>query len=218
MIHWYVKPRITKASTARMFGFTMHVPPTVFHPKFYFTSRFLGEYVSGMSLKGKIVLDVGCGSGLLSLVAASRGALVTSTDINRTAVETTLENATRNHLGHMIKGCESDVFTGLEKKAGQFDFILLNPPFYPEEPGNMTDRAWKSGLGHDFMVRFAGQVHDFLKPTGTVIMVLSSEAAVGDILRLFDPARFEIRPLTSRRVFFETLSIYALARKAGAPC
>lgn len=45
------------------------------------------------------VLDVGCGSGVLALVAAELGAAVTAVDIDPAAVEATTRNAEANGLG-----------------------------------------------------------------------------------------------------------------------
>jgi ribosomal protein L11 methyltransferase len=48
---------------------------------------------------GKEVLDMGCGTGILSLLAAKKGSLkITAIDIDDWAIENTLENCQRNHI------------------------------------------------------------------------------------------------------------------------
>ena len=57
--------------------------------------KALGKYLKG----GEKVLDVGCGSGILSMVALKKGAkVVTGTDIDPACVDAVRENLTRNHL------------------------------------------------------------------------------------------------------------------------
>ena len=57
--------------------------------------KALGKYLKG----GEKVLDVGCGSGILSMVALKKGAkVVTGTDIDPACVDAVRENITRNHL------------------------------------------------------------------------------------------------------------------------
>ena len=55
-------------------------------------------------LQGARVLDVGCGSGILSIAAAKLGAQsVDSVDIDPIAIEATTTNAARNGLSHVIR-------------------------------------------------------------------------------------------------------------------
>ena len=69
------------------------------------------------------VLDVGCGSGILSLLCAKLGASeVLGIDINPDAVETARRNVIRNNLVH----CVSIADTGLHEIREQFDLIAAN--------------------------------------------------------------------------------------------
>jgi predicted nicotinamide N-methyase len=56
----------------------------------------LARYVAGLELAGRTVLELGCGLGLPSLVAALRGANVLATDWAEDAVELLRRNAARN--------------------------------------------------------------------------------------------------------------------------
>lgn len=72
---------------------------------------------------GRTVLDLGCGSGVLSLVAAASGAArVVGTDIDPAAVEATLANAA-------VNGCETVVEASLTPAPlldGPFDVVVAN--------------------------------------------------------------------------------------------
>src|SRR5262245_18225975 len=106
-------------------GFDLQIFPSVFHPKYFGSSSILARFISGLTLRGKTFLEVGCGSGDEALCAAKAGAEVTAVDINPEAVRCTLENATANYLrvdarvGHLFSSV-----TGM-----RFDVIACNPPF-----------------------------------------------------------------------------------------
>src|SRR5438046_3007737 len=92
-------------------GFAMTIPPTVFHPKYFGTSRILGRYIASLDLHGKTALDMGAGSGLIALQASRAGATVTAVDVNPAAVESAMKNAQANNLS--ILAICSDLFEAL---------------------------------------------------------------------------------------------------------
>ena len=72
---------------------------------------------------GARVLDVGCGSGILSIAAARLGAReVVAVDTDPVAVEATKKNAETNALRSVIKAREGSVPTG----EGPFDVVCAN--------------------------------------------------------------------------------------------
>lgn len=75
-------------------------------------------------IKNKKVLDMGCGTGILSIMAAKLGAhAVTGIDIDEWAYKNAMENIENNHLRHIeIKIGDA----GLLEKENKFDFILAN--------------------------------------------------------------------------------------------
>ncbi len=78
--------------------------------------RFLLEEGPGFGL------DLGAGTGVLSLVAARRGARMVALDIDLQAVQVAWENALTNSLAPYIY----PVAGGLEAVKGPFDFVVAN--------------------------------------------------------------------------------------------
>lgn len=77
---------------------------------------------------GMRVLDLGCGCGLVGVLAAKlcgEGNVVLC-DIDPVAVQTAAQNAARNGVGG-VKAVVSDGFSDLDETG--FDLILSNPPY-----------------------------------------------------------------------------------------
>ena len=141
------------------------------------------------------------------MVAARQGATVVSVDDNPVAVEATQLNAARNHLN--ITAFRSNLFTAIDG-ASRFDYILWNPPFFPREPRNDSEKAWYAGDGYGALSEFARQARSFVCLDGRIILILSSQCAVEEILRFFENNGFQIVETATHRSFFENFLIYEI--------
>src|SRR5690242_9706920 len=93
VVKYLSKTRVYKYGDIRL-----EVPPQVFHPGFFFSTKLLLNYVKEFALKDKTFLEPGCGSGLISIYAAKKGATVTATDINPVAIECIRKNSLQNNV------------------------------------------------------------------------------------------------------------------------
>jgi methylase of polypeptide subunit release factors len=102
--HLFLASRRT--TVTQVLGFRLTVPPTVFHPRVFLTSKFFASYIGTLNLAGKCVAEIGTGSGILSLAAARAGAAsVVAIDINPNAARATSDNARANGLGERSMAC-----------------------------------------------------------------------------------------------------------------
>ncbi|HZK93436.1 MAG TPA: 50S ribosomal protein L11 methyltransferase [Prolixibacteraceae bacterium] len=86
------------------------------------TSLMISEILK-QDLNGKTVLDMGCGTGILSILASMRGAgKITGIDIDSWATNSTIENATYNKISNLnvIQGGADTI------PDAKFDFIYAN--------------------------------------------------------------------------------------------
>jgi ribosomal protein L11 methyltransferase len=87
------------------------------------TTRLCLELLEAGDLRGKLVADVGCGSGILSIAAVKLGAIVEAVDIEEVAVAVTKENAEMNGVSFLAipgAGIES-LFSGLPAEPGHWE-------------------------------------------------------------------------------------------------
>ena len=141
LAYYYRKPRRFRYKDVAV---TVH--PDVFPPKFTLSTQILLNFMDGMDLQGKSVLELGCGSGIVSLLAASKGAKVTATDINPIALDYLSQAATEQDLDVAIK--HSDLFEALSNTY--FDHIVINPPYYPKKVNNIKEQAWFCGSQFEY--------------------------------------------------------------------
>lgn len=130
------------------------------------------------SVRGKSVLDLGCGAGLFGIAAAKLGAReVFATDVSPAAVECTRQNALRNKA--RLSVLTGDLFDPV--RGQKFDLIVTNPPQTPAPSGARGPKfAGPDGLF--FFDTILMQALKYLEEGGQILTFLIS---------LADTKRFE---------------------------
>ena len=124
-------------------------------------------------LKGS-VLEIGCGSGIISVHLAQRGNQVTAIDINPKAVEATKFNSKNNNLE--VEVFEGDMFRPVQGR--KFGTIVCNPPYLPptdkyDDPE--LELAVEGGpSGSEFTIQLLSLAKEYLESNGSIYMILSS--------------------------------------------
>lgn len=120
----------------------------------------------------KWAIDVCCGSGLISLTLADRGARVLAIDIDPNACANTAINARINDLSHMIDVICSDLCSCLN---GKFDAIFCNPPYLPFDNSVPEAKWWFGGKGGvEISCRLIEEAKLLLVKGGSIFLVISS--------------------------------------------
>lgn len=164
----FVKFYLRKKRPFKYKGLRLMVEPGVFHPGFFFSSKVMLNFLNTLSLKGLTVLEIGSGSGILSLYCAKMGADVTACDISQTACENTKTNQELNGL--KLSVLHSDLFSSIPAQA--FDLVLVNPPYYKKTPQKESEHAWYCGEQGEYFERFFQGLNSFLHKSSSVYMVL----------------------------------------------
>ncbi|MCL5437652.1 MAG: methyltransferase [Candidatus Thermoplasmatota archaeon] len=156
---------------------------------------------------GKSLLEIGCGSGAVSILSSALGSKVLATDINPEAVALTRRNAELNSVP--LETRVSDLFTDVH---GKFDTIVFNPPYLPTEDDVEGSEQWNGGSDGFGLVRpFLERCQDYLLPGGDVYIILSSLTDIESLINEFGNMRFEVRG--SDKFQFEIIYCYRITGK-----
>jgi release factor glutamine methyltransferase len=191
---YWIHRRAQKSVVTRMLGLELEILPGVFHPKYFGSSAILAKFVSSLPLERKSFLEIGCGSGVVSICAARAGALVTAADINPAAVRCTKANAAKN--GVRVEAFESDLFSALA--ASRYDLIAWNPPFLPGVPQSTADAAFYGGPRFEVIRRFVSEVREHIQSNASIYTILSTDIDITEIERIFRDQNFNVSRVLSR--------------------
>jgi len=153
------------------------------------------------------VLDMGTGSGIQALAAAGRKQVksVLAADINPAVIK----HCKKAVANKKIKCLQSDLFS---KVKGEFDTIIFNPPYLPQELPE-RDVALEGGKkGYETIVRFLKSVNAFLSADGVILLLFSSLSGKDHIEQSIMQNLFEFKQLGRLHIFFEDLFVYKITK------
>jgi HemK-related putative methylase len=159
----------------------------------YFFSDFLKK---NLKQKNISFLDMGCGSGILSLTAKDLGIKeITAVDININAVKETKKLN--------IKTIHSNLFEKI-KKEDKFDIICFNAPYLPldkREPKDSRIATTGGKYGDEISLKFLKQAKKHLNKDGKIYLLISS------LTRLNKIQKYNPKIIAQKNIFNEKLII-----------
>ncbi len=138
------------------------------------TTRLVAGLIERYIKNGDNVLDVGTGSGILSICAAKLGAKSCAAyDIDPVAVRVANENCEKNGCADIIKCKASDLLKDVEIPDGGFDFAVAN-------------------IVADIIIRLSSDIGACLKKEAYYITSGIIEEREEDVLNAMETAGFEL--------------------------
>jgi tRNA1Val (adenine37-N6)-methyltransferase len=141
------------------------------------------------------ILDVGSGTGVLSLMMAQQfpEASITGVEIDKASFLECTENFQNSLWKNRLSSVQSD-FIAFEEK-NQFDLIVSNPPYYQSRLEN--DDVRKSQARHESalpMMEMIRKVDELLSENGALWVIVPSEVSQ---LWIESAARRELYPISN---------------------
>lgn len=199
---------LSKPRKYRYKDISVWVAPSVFPPFITISTKLLLEFVETLSLKNKTFLELGCGCGIISVLAAKKEAIVFATDINPTALKALATNAEINNVS--IEILHSDLFENLIGTA--FDCIIINPPYYPKNPATIAENAWYCGENFDYFEKLFVELPDFITSSNEVYMILSEDCKTECIFGIAEKNSLSAKCILKKTVYRETNFIYKIEK------
>jgi release factor glutamine methyltransferase len=183
------------------------VLPGVFHPGLFHSTRFLYEELKKINFKNKHVLDLGSGTGILAIYCTQKGAITIASDISWKAIVNIDKNLRWNRVAMSI--IQSDLFTNIQKQ--QFDYIIINPPYYKRNPKTESDYAWYCGVNLEYFIKLFKQMPAFMHEQSCALMVLSQDCDIKKIKVLAEQNNFIFTIFAVKNVFLEKQYIFRVS-------
>jgi release factor glutamine methyltransferase len=198
---YYRKPRSYSYQ-----GIEVMVHPEVFPPHLTLSTKILLDFISGLDLQNKTFLELGCGCGIISLLASKKGAIVTASDINKIALEYLEKSSEKNHLA--VSCVYSNLFENLQDK--NFDYIIINPPYYPKNAKNIKEQAWFCGEDFQFFEDLFYQLPNYLSSENQTYIILSEDCYFNKISSLALKNNLNLNPIINIKKYGESNTIYII--------
>ena len=184
------------------------VQPTVFSPKNTVSTKVFLDYISTLNLRDKSILELGCGSGIISLFSASKGGKVTASDINNVALNS-LEKSSKKQ-GFEIRFIYSDLFENINNS--NFDYIFINPPYYPKKPNSIEEQAWFCGKNFEYFKRLFQELPSKTTTNTNCLIILSEDCDVKTIKTIAKNNNLFFTKIYKKQTLLEQNFIYKITK------
>ena len=197
---------LSKERTYTYKGITVTVFPGVFHPGFFYSTKLLLKYFEDIDLGKKYILELGAGTGLISIFAANKGGYVTASDISLTAIYNIEKNVKMTNAN--VEVVHSDLFDDIPHR--RYDYIIINPPYYKKTPSSEKEFAWFGGNDFQYFRKLFDQLNNNIYENTNVIMVLSDEADLVMINSIAEDFNFRMEEVLHKKTWGENHFIFKI--------
>jgi release factor glutamine methyltransferase len=151
-------------------------------------------------VRGKSVMDMGTGSGVIALYCASQGANVVATDVSDVALDNAEENVKELGLEDRVQVVKSDLFEAVD---GKFDYVVANLP--------INDNVWDMEQSTTNLVgRFLSQAPEYLNPNGKLYLAWASFSDIQPVKALCASLDYNFK-LTSEEKLGHTWHLFEVS-------
>jgi len=210
----FLKRHLKKTLIYNYNGLILKIYPSVFHPKYFFSTGVLAGFLNGLLLKNKNFCEVGCGSGLISLLAYKKEANVVCFDLNETAVKGVKENFEANFKNQKLFNIyHSDMFLSIPKQV--FDVIFINPPYFFKKTSDKSSIAWNCGENGEFFEKLFEQLYTYTTKNTGIYIALADNCDLQRIIEIAQKYKITFNKMLEKKIKWEKNYIFKLELSAN---
>ena len=162
-----------------------------------------------------LVLELGTGTGLVSIFASKKGKSVVATDISPLALSCAKKNFDLNNVSLKIDLREGSLFEPI-LESEVFDVILFNPPYLPADPDEKQDiltSSWSAGKdGRMIINEFLNKCEEFLKYNGKILLIQSTLSNPNETKKIVKEKNMRIEKLAEKSFFYEKIILFLITK------
>ena len=192
------------------------------HFKLSTDSILLADFINISQAKRGI--DLGCGSGIISLLLLSRSEklCMTGLEINPEAADSAKANMAENGLSERAEIITGDIRQHRELfRAGSFDLVAANPPYFPENSGRMPPKSDRAAARGELQctLRELCEAAAFLLKTGGSFSLVHRSERLSELLCTMSECGLEPKRLrlVQHRISSAPSLVLAEGRRGGKP-
>ncbi len=186
----------------------VNILPQVYEPSE--DTFLLAEAALSEIANSEQVLEVGCGSGLISaIIKSNTEASVVGIDVNPFAAKCSRENG--------VEAIRCDLLGPIK---GKFDIILFNPPYLPTNEDERTEGWLNVALdggndGRKIIYRFIKEAGDCLEDNGKILLLVSSLSGIEDIISSIQSLGYSVKEKITERFDFEQIVVLVATKSCS---
>lgn len=213
--NYFLKPFLKRyLKKARVFNYNnlkLKIYPSVFHPKYFFSTGVLVTFLDKFDLNNKTFCEVGAGSALLSFVAYQKGAKVVCLDLNETAVAGVVENFNNNfkESPNQFKIYHSNLFDSVPLQ--KFEMIVINPPYFFKEIIDDRSMAWNCGPNGEYFKKLFEQLYNYSDKDSEIYIVLAENCDIGRIREIAQGYKLTLNLVVETKIKWEKNYIFRVS-------
>jgi release factor glutamine methyltransferase len=157
-------------------------------------------------------LEIGVGSGIISLHLSKKIDNVFCCDINPFSLLLTKQNATSNSINNLYL-FSSNIFSSI-KPGTLFDLIVFNPPYLPVDfsPREYIDLSYHGGIdGGEHIRAFLNELGKYLSKSGVAYFLQSSLYDIKNTTEYLKNNNFKYNIKKTLKLDFETLYVFEIS-------
>ena len=165
-------------------------------PSITYSTQFTINRLKRIILKNKNVIELGCGSGIISLFCAMCGANVTATDIDDKCIKNIKRNINEHNLKNKINVIKSNVFDNIDKNI-KFDIIVNHLP--------ICNEVWNVDV-NDIACKFFEDLDKYVHKDTKILVVFGSFEDVNIIKKRLSHSKYKWNEIAEKH--FKNITWY----------